>query len=552
MTHESTLVANQKQNTADVLRARNRHERIASLTSGIAAVDGGAIVSTSLPGLKLQVDLEETRANSVTVPIHIDAENTVWTSASDIGDEESLRTLLRRYANSTLSVATHPDSAHGALVEVMDIAQSCGVKTVTRFGSSRNRFLQNDEFAAARQQRRGLEVLHQAANAGIVDAAILNQISDGLASSDRSIRYAARIALEHRAMNAWTDWAGNLRDPNAVIGSVIARARSHERVNMGDKDSIDSPIPDWSNSSVTIDVNRSAITSEVLERLASLDTRSLSVQQQIDVLRAITLTFVRIAPPNADEREKIIRRVEGMLPAKSPELNSLLAQLVVYLQAPFAAEKLVPMMLDAPTQEEQIDLASSLRHLKVGWLPRLQDAYFGWFVRASTYRGGATFALYIDNIKNDAVANLNAEDRQRLQPLLDQKPESDAPVFTAAPRSFVKEWTMQELVPLVQAGLKNRDFDHGRKMFAAASCFACHRFDNQGGSVGPDLTALSGRFSSRDLLESIVEPSKVISDQYGSVNIVTLDGKIISGRIINLAGDSFRIQTNMLDPGTLV
>ncbi len=108
---------------------------------------------------------------------------------------------------------------------------------------------------------------------------------------------------------------------------------------------------------------------------------------------------------------------------------------------------------------------------------------------------------------------------------------------------------MEELVPLVQNELQGRDFDHGREMFAAANCFACHRFDNQGGAVGPDLTALSGRFSARDVLESVVEPSKVISDQYAAVTIFTLDGKVVTGRIVNLAGDSLRVSENMLDPG---
>ena len=150
------------------------------------------------------------------------------------------------------------------------------------------------------------------------------------------------------------------------------------------------------------------------------------------------------------------------------------------------------------------------------------------------------------------MANLSDEDKVRLKPILEAKPESTAPIFTAKPRPLVKEWTMQELIPLVQTGLKNRDFDKGRQLFGAAACFACHRFDNQGGAVGPDLTVLSGRFSARDILESIVEPSKQISDQYESVQIVTMDGKVVTGRIINLAGDSYRIQTNMLDPGALV
>ena len=69
--------------------------------------------------------------------------------------------------------------------------------------------------------------------------------------------------------------------------------------------------------------------------------------------------------------------------------------------------------------------------------------------------------------------------------------------------------------------------------------------------MGPDLTGLAGRFSVRDLLESIVEPSKVISDQYAAVEITTTDGKVIVGRIVNLNGDSILVNTNMLDPNAL-
>ena len=57
---------------------------------------------------------------------------------------------------------------------------------------------------------------------------------------------------------------------------------------------------------------------------------------------------------------------------------------------------------------------------------------------------------------------------------------------------------------------QKRDFDRGRKLFGEAQCFSCHRFDNEGGAQGPDLTSVAGRFSQRDLLESVVEPSKVI------------------------------------------
>src|SRR5262249_53627225 len=80
----------------------------------------------------------------------------------------------------------------------------------------------------------------------------------------------------------------------------------------------------------------------------------------------------------------------------------------------------------------------------------------------------------------------------------------------------------------------------------------CHRFANEGGGMGPDLTIVSGRFGVRDLLESIIEPSKVISDQYAAIVVTTSDGKQVVGRVVNLFGDGMNINTDMLDPNKLV
>ena len=89
-------------------------------------------------------------------------------------------------------------------------------------------------------------------------------------------------------------------------------------------------------------------------------------------------------------------------------------------------------------------------------------------------------------------------------------------------------------------------------LFAAAKCFACHRYNDEGGGVGPDLSGVAGRFSTRDLLESIIVPSKTISDQYESVTVATTDGRVITGRIVNLNGDNLMINPDMLDPNNMV
>lgn len=393
-------------------------------------------------------------------------------------------------------------------------------------------------------QRRQLEQMLSA------DVAVdMESVWQGLGSDARPVRYAARTVLETQPVESWMERAFSEADPQTKLSALLAYVRSFEREQMGESPNIDSPIPNWADLSVNPE--RAAVTVNVLRAVQGLPLNDMPEHQWLQTLRIMSIAFVRISPPPAEVRSQLVAHLQNALPAGTQRLNSEFAQMLVYLQAPYAAEQILALMDEAPTQEEQIDYARTLRHLNAGWTPELRETYFRWFTRAASYEGGSSFQLFVSNIKRDAVAALSAEQKAALKPILTAKPASNTPVFSSTPREFVKEWTMDELVPLLETELVNRDFDHGRKMFGAASCFACHQFDSQGGSVGPDLTSLSGRFSSRDILESVMEPSKQISDQYGSVQIVTLDGKVINGRIVNLAGDAFRVQTDMLRPGKL-
>jgi putative heme-binding domain-containing protein len=198
-----------------------------------------------------------------------------------------------------------------------------------------------------------------------------------------------------------------------------------------------------------------------------------------------------------------------------------------------------------------MEFARALRVLKTGWTLEQRKAYLQWFLKAANYKGGNSLAGFFKIMRDDAIATLSSEEKTALKTLLDVVPEAQT-ASVQPPRPFVKKWTLEELLPMVERGLTERDFDRGRAMFAAANCFACHRFAGEGGSNGPDLTALAGRFSAKDLLESVVEPSKVISDQYASVVIRQLDGQVVTGRITNLKGDELHINTDMLNPSGIV
>ncbi|MDZ4290159.1 MAG: c-type cytochrome, partial [Prosthecobacter sp.] len=96
-----------------------------------------------------------------------------------------------------------------------------------------------------------------------------------------------------------------------------------------------------------------------------------------------------------------------------------------------------------------------------------------------------------------------------------------------------------------------RNFANGRNCFGAVGCFACHRFNFEGGAVGPDLTSVSGKFGPKDLLESVLDPSKEISDQYGSMVFTMKDGTVVMARIMNLKEDTLMVNTNMMDPNAI-
>ncbi|HEY2573059.1 MAG TPA: c-type cytochrome, partial [Verrucomicrobiaceae bacterium] len=111
-----------------------------------------------------------------------------------------------------------------------------------------------------------------------------------------------------------------------------------------------------------------------------------------------------------------------------------------------------------------------------------------------------------------------------------------------------RSYATDDVVKIAQGELKSRDFNSGKNLFNAVMCAACHHFAGDGGNIGPDLTGAGNRYTLRDLVENITEPSKVISDQYGSHQIEKNDGSIVVGRIISEDGGKVNVMTNPFAP----
>ncbi len=372
----------------------------------------------------------------------------------------------------------------------------------------------------AAKQRKMLEAFHGETNPKAVETAW-----PFLSSDDRWLRFAARIAIESQPVADWQQRALGETNPVAAIHAAIALARH------GDK----------------------KLQPDLLASLDRVEWDALASSRRVDLIRAYSLAFIRMGAPDDATRKALAARLDPHLPADSPEVNVELLQLLVYLQTPSAAKKGIALLKAAPSQEEQLAVAKSLRHLSAGWTRELRADFFRWFVQAAGYKGGASFGLFIGNMKQTALKNTPKKEQIALKDIIDAKPEGDGPQFTFEPREFVKNWTVKDFDDVINVGLEgNRNYANGRQMFGAATCFACHRFKQEGGAIGPDLTSVSGKFSPRDLLESIIEPSKEISDQYGSEIFTLLDGSQIIGRVMNLNGDKIMVNVNMMDPNQTV
>ncbi len=390
------------------------------------------------------------------------------------------------------------------------------------------------DVAAERQRelRRRLESYHGRQDESAVEAAW-----PYLGDPDRAIRYAARIALEWQNLARWREKALREPDPRKAIAALVALSRASG--------------PDDIHRKAADPPADPALRQQILEALDRIDWSRLASADRVDLLRAYELALIRLGRPDDDASGRLAAKFAPLFPARVVEVDLILAEMLAYLQAPSAAEKIMAALRGALTQEEQIHYALVLRVLKTGWTPSLREDYFRWFVTTgATYRGGNTFAAALRTIRREAIKTLTDQERTALKPVLDAQPARSSLRDLLAARKPVKEWTVADLVPLIERGLlERRDLERGRRLYGLVGCAACHRFGREGGGVGPDLTAVAGRFGVRDLLEAVVEPSKVISDQYAAVSIAAKDGRVLTGRVGNMHGDILSVIEDMFDPG---
>ncbi|MFK7738320.1 MAG: L-sorbosone dehydrogenase [Pirellulaceae bacterium] len=368
----------------------------------------------------------------------------------------------------------------------------------------------------ARQTRAALEAFH-----GRVDASAVKPAVQALGSSDRSIRFAARIALEHQPLGSWREAVlESVSKPQEVITAAYALARSGSKQDQ----------------------------EQLIQRLTALPFGELETDVKLELLRALQLVWIRLGEPTPGQTQSAIAQLDGFFPGENAILNRELAAVLVYLNAPSVIDRCVEQMQTASAQEDQIHYAFCLRNQKEGWNENNRLEYFRWFFDVASARGGASFGGFLTNIRKAALENLDEAQLKALGELAGKMPAPRDPLEDLTPRDMVAEWSVEALQEKLAEIDVLPDFDAGRSLTATAQCFKCHRFKGQGGIQGPDLTAAGKRFNDKDMLTAIIEPNKEVSDQYQATQFLT-DNGVVVGRVANLNGDKLQVVTNMLDPG---
>ena len=256
-----------------------------------------------------------------------------------------------------------------------------------------------------RSVRREMEALHGEATPGALD-----KIWPNLGHEDRSVRFAARVALEHQPVAQWAERAAAERDPQKALSALLALSRQGGKEQQG----------------------------ALLDAIAALPAAEMDEAQKLELLRVLGLCIIRMGQPDEATAQEIVTALSPYYPAASDALNRELVALLVMLGDPGVVAKTVPLLSQEATaaedmvlsdellrrsgygkafattqesnpQRQQIWYAYALKNVESGWTPKLRQEFFEWFAKARNFKGGNSFGGFIENFRKEALAKISDE-----------------------------------------------------------------------------------------------------------------------------------------------
>jgi len=408
-----------------------------------------------------------------------------------------------------------------------------GEKSTAPYTKTENRLA-----ARSRKIRHKLEYYHTKQ-----DRNALVYIWPYLNSPDRSIRFAARLAVENQPVQWWRGKAVSENQPQAAIMALIALARAEDKQSQ----------------------------QTAFDAFMRIPLKRLPREQVAEALRAIALVFIRLGKPTDEQKSQLTAKLDPLFPYDDMAVDHELARLLVYLDVKAVVAKAMKLVEKSRIQEDEMFYINLLRLMKKGWTKKDRIAYFNWINKARfrlnggspfdaggyfRYSGGISFRPYVEIIRKEMLENIGEDEKKdaALLAVINAKeppPRKSSYVLELQRQPY--NWQMSELVPLLGKVKKGRNFKIGKAAYEAVTCARCHKFGNFVGDVnlGPDLTTAGSRYSAKDLLENIIEPSKVISDQHAARFVVTDRGLTYHGTIVKETDKVVVIKPDPSKPATV-
>ena len=340
-----------------------------------------------------------------------------------------------------------------------------------------------------------------------------------LGSPDPWLRNAARVRIERRPVEEWREFVQVQPEGLAQLTALLALVRQG---NPDDK-------------------------LFAVESASALPIDSWRRTEKLTFLRICELGFV--TEVNGPTTQNIAARAHSWITDPAAPVTWESVRILAQIGDPEAVGRTMTLLNEAQTQEERLHFLEMLGRMRSGWTEDSRVSFLkSLAIARDTSRGDRFMPPFFEAIQTESLANAPETERDQLASLLEVKaPEAEE---ESEARAFVQNWVMSDFTEDDFKTTHTISEAEGLLLFRAGRCHLCHSFGAEGYPVGPDLARVGSRFSARDLLQSILEPSAVVSEVYRNFSIDLHDGSNVTGRLLR---DDFRqsllyVSTNPFAP----
>ena len=168
-------------------------------------------------------------------------------------------------------------------------------------------------------------------------------------------------------------------------------------------------------------------------------------------------------------------------------------------------------------------ICSGCHTVSVATGQRLTHDEWAGVVSDMSSRGAQGTSEEFDNIVNYLSANFGPDNPQA---------SNSAPSQAAAPAP---------VTAITQVPLTAEEASKAMGLIQANGCLSCHRVGEEGSYLGPDLNGVGAGHSPEQIRAALVSPNKEVLAENRTVQLVTGDGKTVTGRLLNQDGTSVQI-----------